>query len=116
MPDSPKRTCTARRKNGEACHKPPIIGGSVCTTHGGAAPQVRAKAQERLEAMVEPALARLRSLIEHADSDSVRLRATEMALDRALGKVSDKLKLSGDVDEPLEIVISRPNVPASDAS
>lgn len=52
-------------------------------THGGKAPQVRAKAEERLAEMVDPALVRLRHLIDNADSDAVKLAAVKDALDRA---------------------------------
>ena len=41
--------CTATSKtSGRRCVKPAILGGTVCIYHGGSAPQVRAKAQERL--------------------------------------------------------------------
>lgn len=55
------------------------------------------------------ALERLVQLISHADQDSVSLRAAVELLDRTLGKTTDKLKLSGDADDPLEIIISRPS-------
>jgi hypothetical protein len=42
------RKCHARRKDGEPCGNYAINGGRVCRKHGGAAPQVRAKADERL--------------------------------------------------------------------
>ncbi len=48
--DHPRR-CTARRHDGEPCGRFAIVGGTVCTTHGGAAPQVRRKAL--LRKMVE---------------------------------------------------------------
>jgi len=35
------RQCSARRTNGEPCRAFAIVGGTVCRTHGGAAPQVR---------------------------------------------------------------------------
>jgi hypothetical protein len=41
--------CTGRRTNGEPCRAWAIHGGSVCWTHGGAAPQVRLAAMDRLE-------------------------------------------------------------------
>jgi len=42
--------CAARSKrSGEGCKRAPIPGGTVCTMHGGAAPQVRAAAVRRLQ-------------------------------------------------------------------
>lgn len=42
--------CTARSKRtGERCQLPSMLGGNVCRSHGGAAPQTRAKAKRRLE-------------------------------------------------------------------
>lgn len=49
------RRCTARTRRGP-CRNRPIRGGNVCKVHGGRAPQVRAKAAERLamhDAMAE---------------------------------------------------------------
>lgn len=40
--------CIARNRFGERCKKYPIEGAVVCASHGGAAPQVRRKAQERI--------------------------------------------------------------------
>lgn len=53
--------CHAKSKStGQQCRHSAIEGGSVCRTHGGRAPQVRAKAAERLvEAEVRAALAQL---------------------------------------------------------
>ena len=46
--DKPRR-CRARRTDGQPCGCWAIRGGFVCRVHGGAAPQVRAKAKVRLE-------------------------------------------------------------------
>lgn len=43
-----KRTCSGHTSKGKPCGRPPIHGGNVCPSHGGAAPQVRAKAEERV--------------------------------------------------------------------
>jgi len=40
--------CTGHTRSGERCTKRPIVGGTVCYTHGGATEQVKAKARERL--------------------------------------------------------------------
>lgn len=44
-----KNRCVALRKDKERCHRSAIAGGTVCRQHGGAAPQVRAKALVRAE-------------------------------------------------------------------
>jgi len=45
--------CTAKTKRGP-CKRWPILGGTVCGTHGGRAPQVKAKALERLADLIDP--------------------------------------------------------------
>ena len=47
MTDTPQCKATSSR-TGERCRNRPIRGGEVCSTHGGMAPQVQAKAAERL--------------------------------------------------------------------
>lgn len=49
------RRCSARSKTtGKTCTRPAIRGGMVCRYHGGAAPQVQAKARERLADLIDP--------------------------------------------------------------
>lgn len=43
--------CTAHTRSGRRCRNPAIIGATVCRMHGGAAPQVRRKAAERIAAV-----------------------------------------------------------------
>jgi hypothetical protein len=80
----------------------------VCVYHGGASPQVRAKALARLEAAVPSALDRLIQLSEQDEDRAVALRASDSLMDRAGYRPADQLKLSGDAEAPLEIIISRP--------
>lgn len=40
--------CASHNAAGRPCRKRPIVGGRVCPTHGGSAPQVRAAADARL--------------------------------------------------------------------
>src|SRR5690554_4354052 len=50
------RRCTAHTTGGNPCRKAPIKGATVCRTHGGSAPQVKAVAARRaatLEAHAE---------------------------------------------------------------
>lgn len=89
------RQCTATSKqSGERCKRAPIVGGFVCSIHGGSIPAVKKSARERLLAMVDPALdALLRALHtgppcahcgrSDADRDPVVLRAAQVVLDRA---------------------------------
>lgn len=46
--DTPRCTATSSR-TGARCKKRPIDGGTVCATHGGSAPQVRAAADRRVQ-------------------------------------------------------------------
>ena len=49
------RRCTAKSsRSQQRCKRPAILGGTVCQTHGGAAPQVKRKARERLEDLIDP--------------------------------------------------------------
>lgn len=83
VPDGKVRCHAHSKRTGEQCSKYAIPGARVCYYHGGAAPQVKAKAMERIMAMVDPALHHLSILIEEADSDSVQLAAIRDLLDRA---------------------------------
>lgn len=44
---SNNRRCTGRTRKGRPCRRFAITGGTVCPTHGGSAPQVKAAAQRR---------------------------------------------------------------------
>ena len=59
------RQCTATAKStGERCQRAAIKGGSVCHVHGGATPQVKQKAQERLDEMADSVTADMQEIIE----------------------------------------------------
>ncbi|MDP9472812.1 MAG: hypothetical protein M3Q71_19470, partial [Chloroflexota bacterium] len=53
--DHVPRICSARRRDGGPCRQPAIKGAPTCRMHGGAAPQVRQRAAERVveEGVVE---------------------------------------------------------------
>lgn len=54
------RRCVGTKTNGEPCPKYAMNGATVCDTHGGKAPQVRAKSAERLaEQAAQRVLARI---------------------------------------------------------
>ena len=81
-PDAP--LCHARSKtSGVQCKRHAIRGGTVCRYHGGAAPQVIAKAERRLRAMVDPMISRLEELALQTDNPKVAAECVRDALDRA---------------------------------
>jgi hypothetical protein len=92
-----RRRCSAHSsRTGDLCKKAPILGGSVCRTHGGSAPQVKRKALERLKELQAPAVEVLARAIDAEDQQlnrkgeviglgpdhAVRLRAATAVLDR----------------------------------
>lgn len=78
-----ERRCRAVKKSGERCKRYAIRGGRVCPYHGGSAPQVRAKANRRLLAMVEPSIIRLEALIHQDEHMPTALGAIRTVLERA---------------------------------
>jgi len=76
--------CTATSTTtGARCRNAPIKGGTTCKFHGGGAPQVRAKATQRLMAMVMPALVELNKILrKKGTSDADRLKAIREVLSR----------------------------------
>ncbi len=53
-------------RTGKPCKRPAILGGTVCQTHGGRAPQVKAKAAERVRDLLADAIDPNRVLREAA--------------------------------------------------
>jgi hypothetical protein len=90
-----KPKCSATNRQGRQCGKPPIPGGTVCRMHGGAAPQVKAKALERLLALQNPAIDRLTKLIANDEYPSTAYAAAKDVLDRTMGKPKEQLELTG---------------------
>lgn len=85
----PPVKCRAHTSNGKPCKRWAIVGGFVCATHGGSAPQVRRVANERLLAYAPRAVQNLVGLAESAESEVVRLRANVEIIDRGIGKAVD---------------------------
>ena len=93
------RRCTAHNRTGSRCYVHAIEGGTVCRYHGGAAPQVQAKAEDRMRALVHPAITALEDLIEGRD-----LGAVKYTLDWAGFKAIDKLESDGKLVIEVEYV------------
>jgi hypothetical protein len=93
--------CSAKSKQtGERCKQRPVPGGTVCRFHGGAAPQVQAKAEEReLERAAGELLAKV---IWNPDAAPVTDNVGEMRrLAGAMRQAADVLgvRLNGEVCE-----------------
>lgn len=71
-----RRRCTAKTSGSgykERCRKAAIIGGNVCRTHGGAAPQVKQSAKQRLLALADPAVGVLQRALDQAERKGLEL-------------------------------------------
>lgn len=83
-PDALARRCTAHKKNGDRCGNPSRRGTTVCDFHGAKAPQVKAKARQRLEEAATKMAERVLGLALSDDiPPAVALAAAKDALDRA---------------------------------
>lgn len=97
-PMKPRR-CTAHTGSGNQCRRAPIRGGTVCPSHGGKAPQVRAAAERRRTAQALEADARAVLAFEAVEpvTDPVlaladlasEVRATVRALGQRVNALSD---------------------------
>jgi hypothetical protein len=96
-----QRRCVAHNQVGQPCRQRPIRGGSVCVAHGGRAPQVKRKAEERIRDLVDPAISRLAKLIED-DISGVALAAVKDVLDRAGYSVRQRVEHTGADGGPIE--------------
>lgn len=92
QPTDPMR-CHARTRQGKQCGSKPIRGGAVCRMHGGGAPQVKAKAADRLRALQYPALDAYEWLITQRDFPSAAFSAARDVMDRTDGKPIEKVSL-----------------------
>lgn len=90
----PSQRCSARRTNGEPCKRWAIVGGTVCATHGGRAPQVKDAARRRVLELAPLALEVAEDLLFGVAEDpetgepvnvpaAVRARVVDSVLDRA---------------------------------
>ena len=91
--------CTATAKTtGKRCQRGAIHGGNVCKKHGGAAPQVKRKAAQRLRALVHPAIDRLEKMIADDENPTQALAAARDVLDRVPETSKhQKIDLGGEV-------------------
>lgn len=96
-----RQKCTAKSsRTGNPCQKWPINGGTVCRTHGGAAPQVKAAAEKRLEDLRPGAINYLDWLLNQKEYPSAGLGAARDVLDRNDGKPHESVDMNvhGQID------------------
>lgn len=101
----PERRCTAHKKNGERCRNPARRGTTVCDFHGAKAPQVKRKAQQRIQESADRMVNVLLEIALTAQSESVRLAAVKDILDRAGLGSKQALELSAEPLAPWEEVL-----------
>lgn len=101
----PDRRCVAHKKNGDQCGNAARRGTSVCDYHGAKAPQVKAKARQRLEEAADGMAKALLGIALTAQSESVKLAAIKDALDRAGLGAGQALGLAAKVPQPWEEVL-----------
>ena len=92
--------CSAHSKQtGNRCRQSAIQGGTVCHYHGGAAPQVEAKAKERLRALFPKSVLVLDRLLGREEFPTVQLGAARFVAEQEVGKATERVEsdLSGEV-------------------
>ena len=100
QPLDPTR-CKATRRNGDQCGSKPIRGGTVCRMHGGGAPQVKAKAAERLAIMANKALGVIDRLMDREEFPTVQLGASKTVYEWQHGKATERVNATVDGDVTL---------------
>lgn len=99
--------CSATGKaSGERCRKYAIRGATVCASHGGAAPQVRRAAAERLRALQDRAVDRIADVLE-TDDPKLALDASKTVLDRTGLGPSSKTEVEIGAGEQLAQILAR---------
>lgn len=102
-PEIAANRCRAHSsRDGHRCRRPAIAGATVCRAHGGAAKHVKAAARARLDNAALLMAKNLLGLAVAADSDAVRLGATNSALDRTLGKPVQAIAVGAGEQAPYE--------------
>jgi len=123
--DEPQRCTATASSTGERCKQPAIPGGNVCRFHGGSAPQVQKKAQERLDRMADEVTADMAERVDDLLAEYKRVDDPErkvaimrelrqnwkLVLDRTGHGPSEKREVENTGDEPIsEVVVDFNNV------
>lgn len=105
----PSQKCGARKGDtGEPCKAWAITGGSVCVYHGGKAPQIRAAARRRVEALVPLAFDTLEDVAENSDNAAARVRAAAEILKAAgIAAPTERDEVLAKANPDLDALITR---------
>jgi hypothetical protein len=91
----PARRCVAKKTNGEQCRRWAVKGATCCKMHGGAAPQVLAKARARIQNNADKISQKeIEFVFDEEIPASTRLNAAQDLLDRAGLKAPAEVVLS----------------------
>ena len=98
--------CTAHSaRTGASCKRWASHGATVCHTHGGAAPQVKKSAAERvaerIKILADPAVTVIQDLMK-SDDERVRYAAAKDLLDRGGFKAPERQEISGRGGGPVQ--------------
>lgn len=96
--------CVAHKRT--ACGAGDKPDAAVCDWHGARAPQVKAKARQRIEEAANRMAKQLLGIAESAESEAVKLAAVKDALDRAGLKPPTTVDVSLGPPKPYEELIS----------
>jgi hypothetical protein len=100
--------CSTVKDNGVRCRRRALRGGRVCYVHGGQLPSVRAAAEAEVTELRTRALSiadRALDVVEDALEDmdpNVRLRASQMLLDRVLPRQQPAVSVTVGIGEPAD--------------
>ena len=99
MNGNPLRCAATSKGTGQRCQLPAIKGATVCRSHGGNAPQVRAKAEFRVmeayRALQPKAVAVVETLLGRDEYPTVQIAAVREVMDRTEGKPKESVALQG---------------------
>ena len=101
MNGNPLRCSATSKGTGQRCQLPAIKGATVCRSHGGNAPQVRAAAAFRVmdayRALQPKAVAVVETLLDRTEFPTVQMAAVRDVMDRTEGRAGETITVNASV-------------------